>query len=1113
MPLPADADKPGGGVPSTAPATSSLPAVLPAAIPASPGTSQPTGVTGSPTSPTSPFLLDALLAEPAAADESGAEFVLLCQSPLRTSELSSLLDVFEPANAAASETAVPLTRHVATTLPKPSEVERRITRAYKRAIEDTTSLPDQPEDELADVDGEYDGEADDDDSAPAEADRATPRDDADDPDPFYDPDFETGDGGDISHLDPVLATIYILVNWLHEQWHLPRAPCQVLLHVFALLFFFLGYPDLQRRTFVTLKSVRRALGTDVNVQLLPVCPVCRDVFPSVDPPASCPSCDEPLFRTSSRNGKRIVSNVPVVKYPYCAISAQLSAILNQPGVEDACDSWRTRERVPGEYRDVFDGHVVRNLKAHDGTLFWRNDADCARGPNGELRLGVMWGLDWFSHIVSNTAPSHSSCPTSFSIANLPDAQRFRTANLICTSILPGPKEQSGDEVQRFIRPIVSDLLRLWKDGVVIKTPSCPLGRRVRVILLALVCDKPAAHKVAGFASHRHKFFCHNCWCNSDDMATPAAFERDKFAARTDEQQREYGDRYRDLRTKSEREAFVREYATRYSQLSRLPYFDLVKQVVIDPMHNLALGLVKAQFYHIWVQTGILSESKLRSLHELISLCLVPDYLGRLPKEIGVPAGGSLTADQWIILATTMGPLTIPQLWENTLDSSTDIPDRRVAVAEFEQQKRIAAQARAREREVAKEQRKLEKAAAQNSTSRRAALATETGSPAVDTASGTKRKRAAPQKAGKPVPEIPYTMHRDDPGHFQLLATALHILLHHVLTDTGIDEAEQLLRQYCGTIIPLYGTSCIRPNHHYAIHVAEYARAFGPLCGFWTFLFERLNRVLKSYNTNNHGNGDIETTFFTEFLRTCSTSRLVYQLLRTPEGSITNLSAQQMSKSTHEERGTLAGLSQLATDLERSPHSEGPAFMLSRAYGRHEMSDQLYCAVLTELRRTRPDLRVYHALYNAPNPRSVPLTSAATFYEHVNLRGRRYHASSYHGNINKALVSAMAPGFSSLAARVCEILEILTFQQAGSSDVFLWAHVRWLKPLALDPVPDWWKSTASFDRRLWQQDSYDVAPGAPSTLIDVSSIRNHVARVPVVVGGQAAWATIGLDKDA
>ncbi|KAG2119425.1 hypothetical protein DEU56DRAFT_747229, partial [Suillus clintonianus] len=77
-----------------------------------------------------------------------------------------------------------------------------------------------------------------------------------------------------------------------------------------------------------------------------------------------------------------------------------------------------------------------------------------------------------------------------------------------------------------------------------------------------------------------------------------------------------------------------------------------------------------------------------------------------------------------------------------------------------------------------------------------------------------------------------------------------------------------------TTCQLYGSSSIKPNHHYATHVSECARNFGPLHNFWTFLFEHLNKVLKSYKTNNHGNGELETTFFREFQRTCQTNRMV-----------------------------------------------------------------------------------------------------------------------------------------------------------------------------------------------------------------------------------------------
>ena len=56
-------------------------------------------------------------------------------------------------------------------------------------------------------------------------------------------------------------------------------------------------------------------------------------------------------------------------------------------------------------------------------------------------------------------------------------------------------------------------------------------------------------------------------------------------------------------------------------------------------------------------------------------------------------------------------------------------------------------------------------------------------------------------------------------------------------------------------------------------------------GFWTFLFERINKVLKSYNSSNHSGGELETSFFREFHRTIQQSRVVSSFLNyVPKGS-------------------------------------------------------------------------------------------------------------------------------------------------------------------------------------------------------------------------------------
>ena len=102
--------------------------------------------------------------------------------------------------------------------------------------------------------------------------------------------------------------------------------------------------------------------------------------------------------------------------------------------------------------------------------------------------------------------------------------RYRTANLLLLGIIPGPKEPNPDEVQEFMKIIVTELLRLWREGVRISTAKYPGGRLVRVILVCVVCDKPAAHKLGGFGSHSHRFFCTRCWVDQKSKATARAFE-------------------------------------------------------------------------------------------------------------------------------------------------------------------------------------------------------------------------------------------------------------------------------------------------------------------------------------------------------------------------------------------------------------------------------------------------------------------------------------------------------------------------------------------------------------------------------------------------------------
>lgn len=775
---------------------------------------------------------------------------------------------------------------------------------------------------------------------------------------------------------------------------------------------------------------------------------------------------------------------PVVKYPYLPLSEQIASILRIPGMEATLDQWQDKPRIPGKYTDIFDGDICcTKLKGPDGRLFFSNNADERHGPNSELHLGVNLGVDWFSYIRSNIAPSHSSAPMSFSICNLPPEYRYRTANLMCTSIMPGPKEQSSDEVQRYLRPIVSDLLRLWKYGIKVPTESQPEGRLVRVILVAVVCDKPAAHKIGGFASHSHTYYCTECWISVTDKGTPSAFQKGAYRPRTDAEQRHLGNEYHNLGTPHAQKNFVKEFATRYSQLSRLPYFDLVHQIVIDPMHNLFLGLVKTHFYGIWIQGKILRPNhELATLHDMLADFVVPGSCGKLPTDIGVPAGGSLTADQWLLLATVYGPIVVPQIWNVYLphDACEEAFSHRLSVvekADTEKQQEAARKAnnkislaeakkrgieayRTEKSRIAQENITIAEAKKQEKLQQAAVIQAEKAQQANAKKPLKKRKAASQNVEGLPEgqlrgppppphntaghenpesppmpnrPQVPndgsdrLNLHPSDPANFLKLSMAIRILIKRTITDDDIDEAHRLLCEYNVELIKLYGSGVIKPNHHYSIHIADCVRNFGPLHDFWTFLFERLNKVLKSFKANNHANGEIETTFFKEFHRMCETSRVICALRANPVKSLSSDAARIMQKATHEERGTVAGLAALCQDLDEISADAGLTYALSPRHQESVLSMETYRLLAHTLTTRFPFSPVHCQHERAAQPHSIPLTNKAVFFDYVVIDGKRFHASRAVGTRRSSLVHIQIPG-QAITHAYGEILDIIEVDQ-------------------------------------------------------------------------------------
>ncbi|OJT12651.1 hypothetical protein TRAPUB_10801 [Trametes pubescens] len=474
--------------------------------------------------------------------------------------------------------------------------------------------------------------------------------------------------------------------------------------------------------------------------------------------------------------------------------------------------------------------------------------------------------------------------------------------------------------------------------------------------------------------------------------------------------------------------------------------------------GLALGVVKTHFYHIWIQLKIFRKTKeLRQLHDILAKLSLPSKLGRLPRLVGEPAGGSLTADQWLILATVVGPLALPQLWEgvdgdgdSTMDDSF-LENRRMMLRETVANRK--AQQQAKRARVAPSNKCPGNCKPAGSHTAEGSNTTRRSTRARKPSEKGKALVLEADDAGAVVDEDNDTwideeddstrasqLHPRDLSNFLKLCAAVKLYLADRLDESQLDEADALMREYCAELIELYGPEVIRLNHHYATHTADFVRDYGPLRGFWTFLFERLNKILKSYRTNNHEGGEIETTFFREFHRSMRLHRTLTAGILHPSGSTFSMASQIMLEATTDNRGTLR---QLAEELDEEYSDSNVALSFSPRSARERMPGPVYYTLLAYM-NTRYPLQPFHSdIALTTNPLSKLLPNMATVFDYVVISGQRYHAASRASSSVNSLALVRISGAGATWVGETQHLVLYEDAHAGVREVF--AYVRWLRP--------------------------------------------------------------------
>lgn len=291
--------------------------------------------------------------------------------------------------------------------------------------------------------------------------------------------------------------------------------------------------------------------------------------------------------------------MPIKTFVYFSPVEWLGRFLSRPGLEAEMDhSWSNaqnfRKSSPGLMRDIFDGDLLRNFKGPNGKHFSVGD--------GEGRYVFSLSVDFFNPLENKQAGKKISIGIITVVClNLPPHLRYRSENILLAGIIPGPNEPPITAINHFLRPIVNDFLTMWSPGIYYsRTDGHRNGRLVRCAIVCIVCDLPAARKTTGFVSFAHNHFCAICECTLKENGY-YDFNSASWTRRTNGSCRRSAKLYRRAGAEH-REKLVDKTGVRWSELLRLPYFDPAKFVVVDPMHNLLLGLIHEHF------TGILGLS-------------------------------------------------------------------------------------------------------------------------------------------------------------------------------------------------------------------------------------------------------------------------------------------------------------------------------------------------------------------------------------------------------------------------------------------------------------------------------------------------------------------------
>ncbi|KAG9097424.1 hypothetical protein FS749_006337 [Ceratobasidium sp. UAMH 11750] len=202
--------------------------------------------------------------------------------------------------------------------------------------------------------------------------------------------------------------------------------------------------------------------------------------------------------------------------------------------------------------------------------------------------------------------------------NLPPDVRYDMKNIYVTAMLPGPKEPTLDNINKFLCPIVDNLHEHYDPGIYVsRTHKYLQGCKIWSVAPVTSMDIGACHAWAGIGSHVHKCFCSFCTAT---LAQIDDFNISHFSERRTEEHATHANSWNMASSLEARKELWITHGVRYSEWSRFPWYNPFMDTTIAPLHWIKNALEKQIRENMGCSTSILSgiPSVPPPLHRLLS---------------------------------------------------------------------------------------------------------------------------------------------------------------------------------------------------------------------------------------------------------------------------------------------------------------------------------------------------------------------------------------------------------------------------------------------------------------------------------------------------------------